>query len=315
MIIPSISDCIRAILASTMLLALHAHAASLPGTSKVVASDLHFPEGTIFVGDNLYFVDYSTSDVLRLVSGKVEKVWHQDGCGANGLVEIRGDLLVACYDNGTIVRITIGGNVRETVNRDEAGNRFVSPNDLAADAAGGVYFSASGGGTVPGRVFYRDASGRVKLVADGIYYANGLAVSNDGKLLYVAESRKHRLLTFEIGADGELSGKAELVTLAAILADGQHDAFTPDGLRLDKSGRLFVGLYDGGGFAVLTADGRLIKKVELRASHHASLAIAPDEVSIFVTATDDMPDGSYRGELFKVANPLGLEVGTPMVRP
>jgi gluconolactonase len=66
---------------------------------------------------------------------------------------------------------------------------------------------------------------------------------------------------------------------------------------------LFVGLYEGGGFAVLTPDGKLIKKVELR-GHHANLAIAPDGKSIFVTAADDMADGSYRGELLKVANPL-----------
>ncbi len=84
----------------------------------------------------------------------------------------------------------------------------------------------------------------------------------------------------------------------------QHDAFTPDALRLDKHGRLFVGLYDGGGFAVLTGDGKLIQKVELRGTHHASLAISPDGRSVFVTATDDTPDGSGRGELLKVDNPV-----------
>jgi gluconolactonase len=73
---------------------------------------------------------------------------------------------------------------------------------------------------------------------------------------------------------------------------------------LDEHGRLFVGLYNGGGFAVLTGDGRLIKMVELRAAHHANLAISPDGKSVFVTATDDAPDGSYRGELFKVNNPV-----------
>jgi gluconolactonase len=298
------TKCIRTIFASVMLLASPLNAESLPAAPELVATGLHFPEGTIFVGNTLYFVDYSTSDVLRIVLGNVEKVWHQDGCGANGLVEARGELLVACYDNGTIARITTDGKVRETIRHDEAGGVFVSPNDLAADSAGGVYFTASGNGAVPGKIYYRDTSGRVKMVATGISYANGLAVSNDQKRLYVAESRKHRLLTFEIEAAGELSGGTELVKLGAVLADGQLDVFTPDGVRIDKYGRLFVGLYEGGGFVVLAADGKLIKKVELRANHHANLAIAPDGLSIFVTATDDMPDGSYRGALFKVANPL-----------
>jgi sugar lactone lactonase YvrE len=298
-----VADYARMLIASVLLLTSPLHAGGISATTEAVVTGLHFPEGTIFVGDTLYFVDYATSDVLRLVSGKAEKVWHQDGCGANGLVNLRGELLVACYDNGTVVRITTGGEIRETIRNDETGGSFAAPNDLAADSAGGVYFTASGNGAVPGKIYYRDASGRVKMVASGISYANGLAVSRDQKLLYVAESRRHRVVTFTIGAAGDLSGEAELVDLGAVLADGQHALVTPDALRLDTSGRLFVGLYEGGGFAVFAADGKLIRKVELR-GHHASLALAPDEKSVFVTSADDTPDGSYRGGLLKIANPL-----------
>jgi gluconolactonase len=295
---------IRALTVGLMFLATSAHATSLAAEAEVVATGLHFPEGAIFIGETLYFVDYATSRVLRMDHEKVETVWYQDGCGANGLVALRGELLVACYDNGTIVRMTSDGSVQETITHDSTGGVFVRPNDLTAGAAGGVYFTGSGSELVLGKVYYRDATGQVTMVADGINYANGLAVANDGHLLYLAESKKHRLLTFEIGANGRLSHQAEFVQLGDILADGQHDVFTPDGVRLDKHGRLFVGLYDGGGFAVLTGDGKLIRKVELRGSHHASLAISPDGKSVFVTATDDTPDGSGRGEILKVDNPV-----------
>jgi sugar lactone lactonase YvrE len=297
--------------AVVMFLTMASASTSFAADIEVVASGLQFPEGTIFVGNVLYFVDYSASDVLRMVDGKVEQVWHQEGCGANGLVEVHGELLVACYENGTVVRITTDGKIRETTSHDDTGGVFISPNDLAVDSVGGVYFTGSGTRDILGKVYYRDPTGHVKVVAENISNANGLAVSNDGKLLYVAESWKHRLLTFEIGAGGKLSNQIELVKLADILADGRNDVFTPDGVRLDKHGRLFVGLYNGGGFAVLTDDGKLIKKVELRAPHHANLAISPDGKSIFVTATNDMPDGSYRGELLKIDNPVSEELPSP----
>jgi sugar lactone lactonase YvrE len=246
----------------------------------------------------------ASGTVQPLASGTVQRVWHQDGCGANGLAEVSGEVLVACYENGTIVRMTTAGKVLETIRHDDAGGRFVNPNDLAPDSAGGVYFTGSGNASVPGKVYYRDAAGHVRIVADGISYANGLVVSNDGTRLYLAESEKHRLLSFKIGPHGQLSDGAELVTLAAILSDGRHPVFTPDGVRLDKQGRLFVGLYDGGGFAVLTGDGKLIKKVELPAAHHANLAISPDGKSVFVTSEDDTPDGSGRGAVVRVDNPV-----------
>jgi gluconolactonase len=290
--------------AAMTLSAAASAAAGLAADAEIVATGLRFPEGTIFVGKTLYFVDYSTSDVLRVVDGKVETVWRQNGCSANGLVDLHGELLVACYGNGTIVRITTGGNIKETISHDDTGASFVSPNDLAADAIGGVYFTASGDKASPGKVYYRDPSGHVKAVAENIDYANGLVVSNDGKLLYVGETGQRRLLTFAIGAGGKLSNRTELVKLADILADGRTIEFKPDGIRLDQHGRLFVALYDGGGFVVLTSDGKLIKTVKLPAAHHSNLAISPSGKSVFVTAIDDLSDGSYRGALMKVDNPV-----------
>jgi sugar lactone lactonase YvrE len=294
----------RSIAASLVLWAATAHVASSAAEIDIVATGLHFPEGAIFVGDTLYFADYTTSDVQRIAGGKVEQVWHGEGCGANGLMALRDELLVACYDSGTFVRLSLAGQVRETISHDQAGGTFVSPNDLADEGAGGVYFTTSGSGSVLGKVFYRSPLGRVTEVAAGIDYANGLAVSNDHKLLYVVESRKHRLLKFAIGAGGRLSDAAEFADLGALLAGSEGDAVTPDGLRIDRRGRLFVALYDGGGFAVLGQDGKLIEKADLPGAHHASLAIAPDGKSLYLTATDDAPGGGYRGELLRIANPL-----------
>jgi gluconolactonase len=273
--------------------------------AETIATGLGFPEGTIFVGDTLFFVDYARSDVLRLAGGRVEKVWHQDGCGANGLIAVPEGLLVACYANGTVVAITRDGKLLRIFSRDDAGHTFNRPNDLAADGKGGVYFSASGAaGETPGKVFYLTPDRRVREVASDFHNSNGLVVSLDGRLLYVAESDADRVLVFSIAPDAGLKDRREFVTLANILGDGRPGRFTPDGVRMDKQGRLFVGLYNGGGFAVIGADGKLIKRVDIPGPHHANLAISPDGGFVFGTTAYDSADGSYRGALYRVANPV-----------
>jgi sugar lactone lactonase YvrE len=269
-----------------------------------IAKGLQFPEGTIFVGNDLYFVDYSASDVLRLDHGKVKTVWHQDGCGANGLVQVPDALLVACFDSGTVVKISLDGKLLKTIRKDGAGTSFTAPNDFAADAKGGVYFTTSGSdGTDMGKVFYLSSDQTVREVASGIHFANGIAVSPNGAVLYVAETHASRLLSFAISGDGTLSERHEFVKFVDVLKDSKQYVFHPDSMRIDRSGNLFVALYDGGGYAVIRPDGTLIKHVDLPAPHHTNLAIAPDGQSIIVTAVYDSPNG-YVGELYRLVNPV-----------
>jgi len=275
---------------------------------EVLAQGRGYTEGTIFVGGVLYFVDFSSSDVLRDIGGGVESVWHQEGCGPSGLLQVPQGILVACYSDNAVVLISLEGKVLQTIRGDKAGHPFEGPNDLAADAKGGVYFSASGTDKVLGKIYYRTAGGQVREVAKNINYANGLVVSPNGKLLYVAESSSYRLIVFAIYADGSLGPQRELVQLGDILTAGR--TYTPDGVRVDRRGRLFVGLYDGGGFAVVNSDGKLIQQVEVPGPHHANLAISPDGKYVYGTTAYDDPSGrddpaDRPGELYRVPNPVG----------
>jgi gluconolactonase len=302
---PWMTLCRGAAAALTLLLVAGGNAVAAEATQvETVATGLEFPEGTIFVGNTLYFVDYGASDVLRLVDGKVERVWHQAGCGANGLVQSGATLLVACYDGGTIAEITPGGRSTGTIASDDKGQPFIAPNDLATDHKGGVYFSASGSDSVPGKVYYRAADGHVREVASNIRYSNGLVVSPDGKRLYLAESAANRLLVYPIAPDGGLGEGQAFIKLADALAVPGEATFTPDGVRIDGHGNVFVALYRGGGFAVFSSGGKLLHRVELPGTHHSNLAISPDGRFVFVTSVADLPDGGSRGELLKVPNPV-----------
>jgi gluconolactonase len=272
---------------------------------EVVAQGFGFVEGTIFVGDDLWFVDYDSSRVLRIRNGQVQTVWQENGCGANGLVQVGATVFVACYNNGTVAKISTDGGLLQRIRQDRDGHPFVAPNDLAVDTKGGVYFSASGSGDgVLGKVFYLRPDGAVLDVADGIRDANGLVVARDGKTLYLAGTAEQRLMTFAIAPDGTLGASKPFVDLAATLGGDGVGRHTPDGVRMDRNGNIFVGLFEGGGFVVLDPMGRLLKTVDLPGAYHANLAISPDGKSIYATAVFVGPDGRARGEILRVANPI-----------
>ena len=272
--------------------------------AEIVATDLHFPEGTIFIGNDLYFVDYARSSVLRLVGGKTETVWHQDGCGANGLLAVPDGLLVACFDNGTIVRTSSAGATLMTIRVDDHGQALVAPNDLTADQKGGIYVSDSGSSSRPGKVFYLSRDQVLHEVASGVRFANGVGVSPDGATLYVAESPTGKVLAFPIEADGSLGPARDFIRLRDILPAGRNGAVTPDSLRVDTHGNVFVALYHGGGVAIVSPAGRLLTLLDVPSEHHTNLAISPDGRSLYITAVDDDAQSTYRGQIVRMANPL-----------
>jgi gluconolactonase len=294
---------ITLVAAALWTLVLRGVCADTPG-AEIAAADLLFPEGTIFVGKDLYFVDYVRSSVLRLVGGRKEVVWHQAGCGANGLVAVADGLLVACFDNGTVAEISMAGKTLATIRQDERGHALVAPNDLTADQKDGVYLSDSGSSEHPGKVFYLTRDRVVREVASGIRFANGVGVSPDGATLYVAESPTGKVLAFPIEADGSLGPARDFIRLRDILTGGQDGAVTPDSLRVDTHGNLFVALYKGGGVAIVSPAGRLITLLDVPSAHHTNLAISPGGESLYITAVDDDGASSYRGQIVRMANPL-----------
>lgn len=77
-----------------------------------------------------------------------------------------------------------------------------------------------------------ERDGRARIVADGLFFPNGMVITPDGKTLIVAETMGHRLTAFDVQADGALSNRR----VFAPLPDGVH----PDGIALDAEGAVWV---------------------------------------------------------------------------
>ena len=159
---------------------------------KVINADAWFPEGPVWYQGKLYYVEYGRNTIMTWDGTKNDTFWKQDGCGPSAVVtNAAGEFLTTCYDSGTIGRISADGKTLTPYSKDANGHGFVGPNDLAPDKKGGVYFTGSGheGPAIDASVYYINKDGTtVTQVADDLHNANGLAVSNDGKTLYVIET-------------------------------------------------------------------------------------------------------------------------------
>lgn len=285
-------------------LAMPGHAARI----EILNDDVHFPEGPVWHGGKLYYVEYDRNTVT-VWDGKSNRIFaSQKGCGPSAvLATTRGDFLITCYDNGTIGHLSADGRALPAYDHDRDGNPFVGPNDFAPDRLGGIYFTTSGhpGAAIDGRVFYIAADGAITLATADLNAANGLAVSRDGGTLYVVETEENRLLRFRIGPAGHLSERRIFLNLDELTHHVGH--IWPDGVKIDSRGRIYIGQNPrdphaplAGTIFVVDSDGRLLRSINLPSPGVPNMAFSPDEKTLYVTALDQLDKPPFRGKIYAV---------------
>jgi gluconolactonase len=277
------------------------------GDVKVLNDDAHYPEGPIWFQGKLYYVEYDRNAVMTW-DGRHNAVFSSEkGCGQSAVVPSHGEFLTTCYDNGTIGRIAADGKLLAPYTHDKDGNTFVGPNDFAPDGRGGIYFTTSGshGTALDGKVFYIAPDGTISLKADFLHNANGLAVSKDGKILYLVETDANRLLKFKIAPDGSLSDRRIFVNLDDLTQHVVH--IWPDGVKIDSRGEIYIGQSArethvplAGVIFVVDAEGRLLRELTLPSLQVPNFAFSPDEKTLYVTAVDQIDKSPFLGKVYSI---------------
>jgi sugar lactone lactonase YvrE len=158
------------------------------------------------------------------------------------------------------------------------------PNDIVIDGRGNTYVNnvnfdfAAGppaGAPAPGFVALVTADGRARVVADDLAFPNGMAVTPDNATLIVAESYRHRLTAFDIGADGSLSNRR---VWAAV---GEH---SPDGICLDSDGAAWYADVGGRCCVRVAEGGQVMDRVQLDRGAFACMLGGDDGRTLFVVA-------------------------------
>lgn len=195
-----------------------------------------FLEGPV-VGDNgeLFVTDIPYGRIFRISAhGEWTLVAEYDG-EPNGMKLADPDtLLITDYKNGLMRLDLRTGRVAPFLDRRNS-ERFKGVNDLVFDSRGNLYFTDQGqtGLQDPtGRLYRLSPSGRLDLLLSNVPSPNGVALSPDEKLLYLAVTRGNQVWRVPLQADGSVSKVSAFFT--------SYGPSGPDGLAVDEQGRVLV---------------------------------------------------------------------------
>ena len=283
-----------------------------PQTKLQTAATIAFLEGpAVDATGNVYFSDINGNRILKMDPQGAVSTFRADSGRTNGNTFDADGRLISCEgaENGPggrrrIVRTDLKTGKMQVLTERYDGKRYNSPNDVTVDPQGRIWFTdplyAPDRTTMEHEheaVYRIDTNGKVTRVITqpAIGRPNGLAITPDGRTLYLVDSNyirpdaNRKIWAFDIAEDGSVTKQRQIFDFGR----GRGG----DGMRLDSQGNLWV----AAGISiprtanesadvptsiyVVSPKGTLVGRIPIPEDVITNLAFGgPDKKTLYVTA-------------------------------
>lgn len=255
------------------------------GPIQCIAEGFKFTEGPLWLPSNVLIFSDIPADTIYRADKSIFRT--PSGC-SNGLtLDPQGRLIAAEHKNRRVSRTEADGTVVTVADRFE-GKRLNSPNDVVVRSDGTIFFTdppygLEGGLTGPNAeldfagIFCITPKGEVHCLARDFKKPNGITLSPDEKILYVADCEGNRIKAFDLNSDG-------ISKNTRVLCEIPH----PDGMKADEQGNLWSTAKEG--IRVISPKGELLQTIAFSQQTTNCAFGGPDGAALYVTT----PNAVYR---------------------
>jgi len=246
-----------------------------------IATGYLFTDGPAWSREGYLLVsDVPNNKILRLKPGEPAEIFRENSNGAMGnAFDAQGRLYTCESHSRRVTRTDKKGKIEVLVERYQ-GKRLNAPNDIAVRKDGQVYFTDPAFGNQQETrdldfygVYHLSPRGELDLVAKPKGRPNGIAISPNGRILYVTNSDERNIRAYDLDHNGAVSNERVLVS---------HIEGIPDGVRVDEKGNLYVA---AARVEVYSPEGKQLGVIALPVETPSNCAFGDaDYQSLYITA-------------------------------
>jgi len=260
--------------------------------------------------DQLLIWDRTQSNIL----------WSQSACQPVAVIPTKDShFLVACQQN-TALRVINGyGQVIESFEHETQDNGLVDVKAVAQnysltgiqamvqDSRGGTYLALAGTADRTaaqarrGQIFYLSPSRRLLTpVASQLDGPVALALSADGKNLYVGEHLSRQIRIFDVNETKLSNGRVfKKISDIFVASSEAAEEPAPSALAFNSKGQLYIGLWGEGKILVTNSEAKLLGSIGFAEPYVTSFTFGPTDRTLYAT-TVNSPEPGSAGKLLEI---------------